>query len=230
MHSKQYKTIFFDWNKTLSYSRFWQQFEDPKHSHHHTGKLVFEFLFGERRDLIGPWMRGIKTTNDILSEVSRSTKIPHDFLFKELQQSCEQMTLEPEGVLKQIQLLRNKGVRCVIATDNMDTFRDFTIPALKLDELFDDFLISNEIGILKFDVDKDNQRIPFFDSYLKKFGLEYEDVVLIDDCTDDGFYANVGFSIIQVNKPEEVTEQLDTILGDIDSKKTTINLHSSFAV
>ena len=212
MEPRLYKTIFFDWNKTLSYSRFWQQLESPHHPYHERGKEICKFLFGERRELISPWMRGIKSTDDILDEISTSIGISHDFLQKELKQSCENMSVEPDGVLDQIQLLRRKGVRCVIATDNMDTFRDYTIPALKLAELFDDFLISNELGVLKFDVDKEKRRIPFFDSYLIKHDLGYEDVVLIDDCVDDGFYAEVGFRIMQVRTPKDLTSYIQELL------------------
>ncbi len=73
--------------------------------------------------------------------------------------------------------------KCVIATDNMDTFTRFTVPALRLSEHFDGILNSFERGVLKQDIDEQNpDRIPFFDEYLREYNLQCEDVVLTDDC------------------------------------------------
>ncbi|MCR4323171.1 MAG: HAD family hydrolase, partial [Candidatus Azambacteria bacterium] len=118
--------------------------------------------------------------------------------------SCQNMSYAFDGLLKIIQDLRKSGIKCVIATDNMDTFRRWTIPGMNLKKYFDDFLISNELKNMKFDIDRKNNIIPFFDSYLKENNLNYGDVALIDDCIDDGFYGENGFDILQTNSPESL--------------------------
>lgn len=214
MYTPHPKTIFFDWNKTLSHSRFWEQLEDPAHPHHHDGKRAVRFLFNERRSLIKPWMRAEVSTPEILKEIAQATGVSYDLLFEELKLSCENMKLVSDTVVDQIQELRTRGVRCVIASDNMDTFRDFTLPKLKLDEIFDDFLLSNELGVLKHDVDKAGRKIPFFDDYLEKHNLKYDEVVLLDDTLDDGFYADMGLRMVHIMRPEDLHEYLDTIRGN----------------
>jgi len=168
-------------------------------------------------------MRGKKTTADILDEVGKSTNTSAELLRTELKYSCEKMTIEPESVLGQIQRLRDSGIECVIATDNMDTFRDYTIPALGLADLFDDFLISNELGVLKFDIDSKKTKIPFFDEYLRSKGLSYGDVALVDDCVDDGFYADAGFRIMQVHKPGDLTKHVQALLKDVGAQRKSVS-------
>lgn len=83
----------------------------------------------------------------------------------------------------------------MIATDNMDTFERFTIPAMKLNELFDDFLISHSLKVLKEDIQENS--ISFFDEYLNKNKLTYQETVLLDDCIEKtGTYDKLGLNII----------------------------------
>lgn len=118
------------------------------------------------------------------------------------------MNFVSEEIVHLIRKVRTTGIRCVIATDNMDTFREYTIPRMNLDALFDDFLISCELGVLKFETDKIRKRIPFFDNYLTENNLRYSDVLLFDDCVDDGFYQDMGFQIFQVSRPHDLITYL----------------------
>ena len=208
MLSSNYKILFFDWSKTRSYSRFWEHLEDSQHPHNREGDIISSFLFKDNRELLNPWMRGEINTHDILVQISEKTGIPYDFIREELAHSCRNMRLVSDEIAHLVQKVRNAGIRCVIATDNMDTFREYTIPQMNLGALFDDFLISCELGVLKFDIDKEHKRIPFFDAYLKEYNLSYGDVVLFDDCIDDGFYHEVGFQIVQVSKPPDLVMYL----------------------
>lgn len=208
MIGKAYKTLFIDWYKTLSHSRFWEHLEDSGHPHNHEGRVISDFLFKHNQDLINPWMRGEIATDDILRQISEKTGISHDLIRDELEYSCRNMRLASDEIVHLVQKARKAGIRCVIATDNMDTFRSYTIPHMHLNELFDDFLISCELGVLKFDTDKDRKSIPFFDSYLKAHNLSYRDVALLDDSVDDGFYHDMGFRIIQVSKPDDFSAHL----------------------
>ena len=162
--------------------------------------------------MLNPWMRGETTTGKVLDAIGRGTGIPKEVMEKELAESCRNMRFAFEELPGLIGDLKRQGIRCIVATDNMDTFREYTIPGMKLTELFDDFLISCELGTLKFDVDKEKGTIPFFDPFLSRECLNYEDVVLLDDCVDGGFYAEKGFRIAQVNGPEELREQIRQLM------------------
>lgn len=72
---------------------------------------------------------------------------------------------------------------------------------MNLETLFDDLLISCELGILKGDHDEDS--IPFFDDYLEKYNWKYSDSILLDDCIDKtGVYDKLGLQIREVTNPE----------------------------
>lgn len=43
----KYKTIFFDWNKTLSNSLFWEQLNHPEHEQHAWNENISTYLFKE---------------------------------------------------------------------------------------------------------------------------------------------------------------------------------------
>ena len=205
----RYQVVFIDWNKTLSYSRFWQQLEDESHPYFEQGKKIFAFLFGERRVLLVPWMRGAIQTNQILDEISGATGVPLSVIRDELVESCMKMQFVFPDLPELILRIQKSGTKCVVATDNMDTFRRYTIDSMRMHNIFDDFLLSNELGVLKFDRNPQEEGIPFFDCYLKKNGLEYQDVVLIDDCIDDGTYERKGFCILQVTSPQSFREHLE---------------------
>ena len=117
------------------------------------------------------------------------------------------MRVTDSNSISAIQNLRSKGIKVVIATDNMDTFRRFTIPAMGLEKYFDGFLISNELCAYKYQTI--GKKIPFFDEYLMKNDLTYSDIVLLDDCQDKtGIYKELGFEIELIKSPMVVTEIL----------------------
>lgn len=195
--NKKYKVIFFDWNKTLSNSLFWEQLGDSNHERHEWNKNISTYLFRDNKHLISNWMRGEMNDREIVNHISFQFNYSPEALLDELATSCRNMKFVSDEVIALIDKLRKKGTRCVIATDNMDTFRKYTIPALELEKYFDDILVSFDNGIFKFDTQ--DTKIPFFDGYLKEHNLRYEDVVLIDDCVDaSGVYNKLNFDILQV--------------------------------
>jgi len=206
----RYKTIFFDWNKTLSNSLFWSQFADPKHERHDWHKNIVNFVFIENKHLIDDWMRADINENDIASLISDKFGYSRDIILKDLAESCENMELVSDEILGLINEIKRKEITCVIATDNMDTFMKYTKPAMELGEYFDGFLVSFDKKVLKFDVKKNS--IPFFDDYLEKKSLLYKDVLLIDDCIDkSGTYDKLGFEILQIFNSADFLEKLKKI-------------------
>jgi FMN phosphatase YigB (HAD superfamily) len=207
---KQYKTIFFDWDNTLSNSLFWEQLADPSHPRHSQHNNIINFLFTKNKSLVRDWMRGKLDKEYIASLISKEFGYSKNSIIDDLKISCKNMHFIDNSILKLINKIRRKGINCVIATDNMDTFMEYTKPALKLDNYFDDFLVSFNEKCLKFDT-KDNS-IPFFERYLNKKKLAYEDVILFDDCNDNsGTYKKLGFTILQISTFADLLKNLEKL-------------------
>ena len=191
------KVIFIDWNKTLSNSMFWSQMRNLNHPHNKHVENIEKTLFNNNRNLINPWMRGEYSSEDICQIISNQSGIPFEIIFDGLKESCSVMEFISNEIPQLIKQLKSKGFKVVIATDNMDTFSRFTIPAMKLTNLFDDFLISCDIKSLKGDVEENS--IPFFKDYLQQNNLNYNDSILLDDCNDMGdVYNRLGLEIIKI--------------------------------
>lgn len=215
MIKKQYKIIFFDWNKTLSVSLFWDQLSDPKHPRNKWHKDIIDFTFNKNKFLINKWMRAEIDKEYIAQLVSDEYGYTKNDIILDLAESCKKMEFVDEQILKLINQIRKKGIECSIATDNMDTFMEYTKPALELDKYFDDFLVSFDKKVLKFDV-KNKKSIPFFDEYLKDKELSYEDVLLIDDCIDDsGTYEKLGFDILQISSSDDFLKKLKKLQNQL---------------
>ncbi|QQR78973.1 MAG: hypothetical protein IPJ68_01735 [Candidatus Moraniibacteriota bacterium] len=218
---KDYKIIFFDWYKTLSHCDFWVQLKDPVHDRHHWHENIVHFLFVENKELIQQWMRGRVDEGDMLRLVSEKFSYPVESLREDLAESCRTMTLLSEAILPLVKGLREKGVRCVIATDNMDVFGKYVVPALKLDEHFDDVLVSFDQKALKFDVSQDGGSIPFFHEYLEKNRLTYRDALLLDDRADEsGTYEKLGFDTFQAEDTEGLVNKLKELVAEKQIRTT----------
>ncbi len=214
MKNKDYKTIFFDWNKTLSHSLFWSQLANPKHERHEWYKNIGNFIFVKNTHIINDWMRGDIDEDHIADMIFDAFAYPKKQVIDDLAESCRQMQFVSEDVLPLIKKIRVKGVKCVIATDNMDSFSKYTVPALNLLHYFDDILVSFERKKLKFDCEEGF--IPFFNAYIIREGLTYDDVVLVDDCIDkSGIYGHLGFNIAQVHDSDDFVEKLQKLSGKI---------------
>jgi len=201
------KVIFIDWNKTLSDSFFWWHLQNVMHPHNKHLEAIEKSMFQKNRHLINPWMRGEYTLEDIVKILSDDSGVSQDIILNELVESCRQMQYVSEEIPELINKIRNKGIKMVIATDNMDTFERFTVPSMRLKDIFDDFLISHSLRVLKGDVQENS--IPFFDGYLNKNNLTYMETVLLDDCADyTGVYDRLGLQIIQIISPEKLVNVL----------------------
>lgn len=189
------KIIFIDWHKTLSNSFFWSG--NQKYS---------DAFFNYNRELINPWMRGEYTAEDVCKILSDQNNFDFDDVFKSLQESCSKMIFVSEEIPGIIKEIRSRGIRVVVATDNMDTFARFTIPGLGLKKIFDDFLISYNLKVLKNDVGEN--AIPFFDDYLYKNSLDYIDCVLLDDSELNSVYDRLGFKSVKIGNGGELIQVL----------------------
>lgn len=207
-----YKTIFIDWDGTLSKSRFWDRWNhDPEQYPRYT--LIQDVLFNndEGKLLILDWMRGLRSSANILQYLEDTTGIPYKELESELRYSSDNMTFINCSVIDKIQKIRAKGIKVVIATDNMDTFEHVTVPSLRLDELFDGVIISSNRGALKNEIIDNTSQ--FFNLYIQQNGLQLHDSVLIDDNLDTKVVETLGIDFLHVNSRDDLSGHLDDLLS-----------------
>lgn len=169
-------------------------------------------VFRDRRDLLQDWMRGRITYVTILHYLEDKTEISYKVLEDELQYSSENMTYIDPSAIEQVQVLRANGVKVVIATDNMDTFQRWTVPALQLDVLFDDILTSNTQQALKADFNSDGTSA-FFASYVSRSIAEPSEMVLLDDSLDTKIIKGVGMDFLRVTEAMPLGYHLANILA-----------------
>lgn len=206
------KVVFIDWNKTLSYSLFWEHLQDKNHPNHQYLPAIEKWLFVDNRNIINPWMRGKFSAEDIVSKMSQDTGIDSSMILSELRRSCEEMCYSIDDLEDVVGQLQASGIKVIIATDNMDTFSRFTVPAMHLDTVFDGILSSYDTGYLKDD-DHPDDSILFFDEYLAKHGWSYADVILLDDSPDKSSkYKRLGFERVLIDSPEVLRVELERLV------------------
>jgi FMN phosphatase YigB (HAD superfamily) len=202
------KVLFIDWHKTLSTSLFWTN---------HPGALLStqelsntsHFLFSEP-GLIDLWMKGFTNSERVAAEIGLALNIDARKILKELEHSCKAMKLYDPQVPAIVQEIRATGMRVVLATDNMDTFERWTVPALKLESMFDGIITSVFRGALKSEIQDGYS--PFFGHYLGQNGIKAQEAVLIDDSPIDKLVASIGLSFRPVNDPSQLASMLKEFL------------------
>ncbi len=207
----RYKTVFIDWNGTLSDSKFWGHLEDKTHPKHHIFEKIEDSLFGSLKHLIKPWMRGEQTSEQIVHQIAKVADLNKEELISEFIESCKSMKLVSDRIFEITKQLQSQGVKVVVATDNMDSFTRWTIPALKLETMFDNILNSYDLGVLKGDFDDKGESL-FFNWYLADHELSPTECVLIDDSEDkDGKIQGYGINYRKIKDSSE----LESVLGDL---------------
>ncbi|NWF65809.1 MAG: hypothetical protein HXY38_16175 [Chloroflexi bacterium] len=180
---KKYKVVFLDWNGTLSDSKFWGHLENPQHPNSHLFPKIEKTLFGELKHLLKPWMRGETTSEDVISQISEKAELNHNIILNEFVESCKNMKLATRRFTELIKQIQNSGTKVVVATDNMDSFPRWTVPALKLNEIFDDILESHSLKAMKGDFIEDGKSL-FFHDFFSKHNIQPQESILIDDSED----------------------------------------------
>ena len=170
------KVVFLDWAGTLSASAFWAGWRGSAGGEWQT---IQSRLFGDQQ-LVQAWMRGRLTAEDVVAHLLAGNDQEGERWLGELERSCREMTLTDESLWRIVPTIRAMGIRVVIATDNMDTFPRWTVPALGLTDFADDILDSWTLGVLKEDVDEAG-RSAFFYPWLVANGINATEAVLFDD-------------------------------------------------
>lgn len=127
-----------------------------------------------------PWLRGQFTSEEVIADICQGTDFEPTLVLQELMVSCRRMKLAAETIPTSIASLRAKGIQVVIATDNVDTFHRWTVPSLRLYDMFDGILSSYELRALKEDKDQAGQSL-FFSNYLQDHHIGPGESLLLDD-------------------------------------------------
>lgn len=202
------KVLFVDWDGTLSNSKFWEQGNSPKLD----PVIVTEFttfLFRDSKELIKAWMRGDVTSRDISDLIASQYDLEPAVVYHELELSCRRMRLIDASTPDKISRIRRNGTKTVIATDNMDTFMKWTVPALKLESIFDGVLDSPTNGALKADITEGSSQ--FFGHYFQQQGVKAEETALIDDNLENAIVESFGMKFIHVNETNSLGAILDSL-------------------
>lgn len=204
---KNIKVVFVDWHKTLcSLPLFHELQEQDEALFDKFDKRLFDDM---PITLFIEWMRGKFTRNDMVNLLA-GEDLDVDFVREKLKSSCESMYFDRDEFIPLIERIRKTGRKVVIATDNIDTFCDYTVPALHLRDYFDDIISSFDVKCLKKDVK--NGKMVFFDDYLSKNGIKYSEAVLLDDSFDtiEACRKN-GIQVKCIGCPEDVIKTLEAI-------------------
>lgn len=202
------KVIFIDWNGTLSRSLFFEQMNNDKHPYHHLLPSIEEWLFRKNKKLCSEWMYGKYTSESIIEMMSKDLQIDYDLLLTELRTSCENMKLISNEIPSLIKKIKEHGIRVVIATDNMDCFTKWTVPALGLERLFDEILNSFDLGIVKNDFSPEGKPL-FFEQFMNKYKLDYSNTLLLDDSSKTcNLLRSAGMQCITIDSNETMINTL----------------------
>jgi phosphoglycolate phosphatase-like HAD superfamily hydrolase len=199
------EALFIDWDGTASVGKFWGHLEGQD-----IYSQVQQFLFVDNKPLVNDWMVGGVNSEEVVLRIAQETGLNSAFLYKELVKSCKQMELVSDDVLKLVDKTRNKGLVIAIATDNMDTFTRWTVPALHLDQHFDGILNSYELGFFKHTKGK------FFGMFLEKHNLSPQVSIMIDDSENNkNPLLEYGFDYRKIERGVGLVLELKKILKSI---------------
>lgn len=209
-------TICIDWYNTLSTSRFFEQLEDPHHPRHHLSPVIQSVLFGELKDYINPWMRGALLSEDVIEMMADKMHAEVALIQQEFVESCAAMQIIDPHVLELISELRRVGHIVAIATDNMDSFTRWTVPALGLSLYFDYIFNSHVLGVLKGDQDLEGNSI-FFSLVREEVPADSQ-IILIDDTSDrNGVFAKSEVALLTVTTEQTLADHLKHLIKKSDS-------------
>lgn len=201
---KKLKVIFIDWHCTLCSCTLFHELQ-------HKDYMLFDKLDNRLFEELDPklfekWMRGDLNKEQVVKMLA-ADDLDAAKIGQLLKENCEKMHFDRKDFLNWVKKIRKKGRRVVIATDNIDTFCDYTVPALKLDRHFDDIISSYNIKHLKEDID--GKKMMFFDSYLKSHNITYDEAILIDDSRRiEAKCKKCGMQSKRVTCPEDVLKIL----------------------
>jgi FMN phosphatase YigB (HAD superfamily) len=215
------RVIFLDWYNTLSQSVYWGHLATADPTLHAT---VRSALFDANVHMLVPWMLGRLTTEQVLACVAATAGLRYDWVLSEFIVGCECMAFVSPEVPRLVAQIRQAGVRVLIATDNMDAFTRWTVPALNLRALFDGVLNSCDLGAMKNDLGPDGRSL-FFARYLAEHDLAPCQCLLIDDSADTHAAMHaIGMPYRHVTSPNQIVDILVAVAQEVYAQVAEANV------
>jgi FMN phosphatase YigB (HAD superfamily) len=171
------RVVFVDWHKTLSTSLLWEQRSGCRPSPGDSAR-VERYVFS-RAELLPQWMLGEVAAEDVCTSAAGRLGLAAADLLADLKRGCSRMKFDDLASVDALRAIREQGIKVVLATDNMDTFPRWTVPALQLHGIFDAILDSASLGVLKDDLV--GGLSPFFGPWLSDQRVLPSEAVLVDD-------------------------------------------------
>lgn len=202
------QVVFVDWHGVLSEARFWTSVRNHPAI---TSQVDFDDALADlfTSEAVNDWMRGELTTRDIISRflVSDDDHALVEFFEQQVIRECAASTTR-RRLVQTLKLLKPSH-HVVLATDNMDCFSAALPVRRDLMSVFDDYLTSADIGVLKAE---DPGR--FFLPWLDEHGIPVEAAVLIDDRAKNcARFTELGGQAIVFDRSREMWSRLTTLAG-----------------
>jgi FMN phosphatase YigB (HAD superfamily) len=206
----QPKVIFVDWDGTLSRSKFWENCP-ANILHPALIDQITTFLFRDSQDLVQHWMKGSMSRTAVTNILAAQFHVDPQILYRELERSCRAMQFVDESLVGKIGQIRKQGTRVVIATDNMDTFNHWTVPALGLQHIFDGILNSADRSAFKKERMADGHSA-FFHHYLSQQHAQAHETVLLDDSPRNAVVEMFGMQFVHITRTRPISQALDAFI------------------
>jgi beta-phosphoglucomutase-like phosphatase (HAD superfamily) len=146
-------------------------------------------------------MLGAVAAEDVCTLAAGSLGLAAADLLADLEHGCRRMEFGDPASADALRAIRAQGTKVVLATDNMDAFYRWTVPALHLRGIFDAILDSASLGTLKGDLI--HGQSPFFGPWLSDQGIAPSEAVLVDD-SPAASTAAIGLQIRLVEHPRKL--------------------------
>ncbi len=183
---KKNSIIFLDWDGTLCWSRFWESLRIDGSPLRKFGEKIEDLLFSRDRTLLNEWMRGKRNSEQINILLCEQLSIDQKELWNIFVQDCKRMYFD-DKLQKKIEQIRTQSY-VILVTGNVDGFSRFTVPALGLENIFDQIINSSALGYLK--TEKEGET---FLACLRLYGIPITDTFLIDDSAKAcDFFSSLG--------------------------------------
>ncbi|MGC4104746.1 MAG: HAD family hydrolase [Thermomicrobiales bacterium] len=208
--------VLLDWHRTLSHSLFWGHWSGSQDAaRREAATRLADACFGGDGTVLASWTRGDMTAEAVIAAVAASAGVDPLLALDGLAESCAQMEFASPGILPLVGRLRAGGVRVGIATDNMDTFMRWTVPAMELRDAFDPILSSAELRALKAGPLDATGESPFFGALLADLAPGTH-VYLVDDGADTAPVAEaVGIAFCHVTPERDVVAWLEMLAAEL---------------
>jgi len=225
------RVVFVDWHGVLSRDPFWSSILQSD-SHRLRDRLQAKLGDIFSQPLSHEWMKGVVTSEQIIEQMALQLPANYreDYLRRRLDDDCRNMRVNV-ALFKLLHRIRDDGAWVVIATDNMDCFKD-TFDRIRsaprapraTAERFaywvkhcDAIICSSDVQALKAE-----DPVGFFGPFLADWGLDFSDAALIDDRVDNcqAFAQQGGTALryaMKSDQPSSVEEPLREWLHGVNT-------------